>query len=187
MATLRTRGLLVAAFLAASFGMHASYRHTVHTPVSDLQLKQVVVDSVIYVEPVIDGYYNAGVVGEPSLPLTTICVSVPYNAENFTIIYNTNDSTSIKTEVPLYRNPIPVTSNGKVLPLAKLGKKDPEDSQPVKLMGVSFIGGINKVVKVGISPFCYKEEDNSLLCYSSIDVTLNWSIGTADESLTPVY
>lgn len=125
-------------------------------------------------------YENAdyfGYIGEPSVPVKTLRVSVPYNAVNIRLTYSLTKYCDIRLTSPVHYN---INDLGGETEYFK-GAKFPLENAVIDNIG--YVDGINKIVTVYLCPVSLDLDNNLLTFYSSVSANLTWDV---DDNLTNV-
>lgn len=141
---------------------HAAIQRSISFTNSDVQVGEVVVDSVTYSTLSINGWTQTAGYNDYLVPVKYLSFSVPYNAENITV-----NASSVSTyfDVTLPHSLAKetyATADGRVAPNAVNPGVILRPVDLVKIESVGFIGGNNKVVTIRISPTMVDSAQNKV-------------------------
>lgn len=166
-----------------SSALHAeSYTHTIRFSPEDLRIAEVGIDGSKYTEITMQGMESVGEPGAPAMPYTAFHVSVPPEATDFTITIIPKASPVIYA---LTWNPLPAQSprptsieaqEETFMPLSSkyLQSNSTFPAKSAEVVGVSAIGGYNRVATVSVCPLLWTAAQNKIALMPEMEVTLNW-------------
>lgn len=129
-----------------------------------------------------DGADYFGSIGEPSVPVKTLRISVPYNAVNIKLSYSLTKDCDIRLTSPVHLN---VNEFGDSTEYFK-GSKFPLENAVIDNIG--YVDGINKIVTICLCPVSLNLDSNVLTFYSNVSASLTWDTCTdfTNETIKPI-
>ncbi len=129
-----------------------------------------------------DGVDYFGSIGEPSVPVKTLRISVPYNAVNIKLSYSMTKECEIGLSSPVHLN---VNEFGDSTEYFK-GSKFPLENAMIDNIG--YVDGINKIITICLCPVSLNLDSNVLTFYSNVSASLTWDTCTdfTNETVKPI-
>ena len=160
-----------------------------HFDSKDIELVDTVIDGVKYVRPHIEGFENHGDIGFPEIPTKYITFSVPTNSSDYQIRINVLRNEEIPIDGKAFPSQYKISTSKTDFnpPFAFLNEKGishqdffPQNVAIIK--GISYIGGFNKTLNIGINPLRYLPNDDKFDFISDLSIELQWTNATQDDT-----
>ncbi len=160
-----------------------------HFDSKDIELVDTVIDGVKYVRPHIEGFENHGDIGFPEIPTKYITFSVPTNSSDYQIRINVLRNEEIPIDGKAFPSQYKISTSKTDFnpPFAFLNEKGishqdffPQNVAIIK--GISYIGGFNKTLNIGINPLRYMPNDDKFDFISDLSIELQWTNATQDDT-----
>lgn len=183
--------LLSILWLTNGIALAGRVSHSIRISTSTLILTDTVINNLRYVLPQIEGLWNTGEPGNPSLPIMDLVFSVPQNSTNYKIEIAIHKYEHIKLnalpypqQAPVLTNESPDESNFTHLNIAGFNNIETIPEKQIKIEGDSFLGGFNKIVRINLIPLLYKPLENAFELATDFTVDLFWDEDKIPSSIT---
>lgn len=161
--------LLVIVPLMSILPLMSEVNYSIKFDMSNFMSEQISIGEKVYSRITCDGLENWVAFGESSLPYKEIFVSVPYNADDFSLECNTCNSSEIVLSAPIYKNTDIDSESVEYYNEERI-------SNNARIISIGFWNGIYKVIQIVVFPAIEQNNSNNLIISEDIDISLNWNL-----------
>lgn len=167
--------LILPALLFSFISLSGSVTYSIHFDKSKIRTEEIAYDGADYTLVKYDGLAQYGGINQASLPGMEYYVSVPFNADDFTIDVKTENLSEITLPSPLFIEPPYCCSEDQYeMDESTDGPSLTFTAHAINSPG-GFWKGIYKVVCITVAPLIQQPDSDNLIFCEDITVTLNWT------------
>lgn len=184
-----TKGIFVFIFVVLCFLNNAranlnsnGYEYHLKYKIEDLCITTIEKDSRVYSQITLKDLQNIGEIGQPSLPVQTMCISIPSNADNIHVstIINKSQNISIQGWPMPEQEPLLSGMNQVEPEFIHLNQdlsviQTPKENKGI-IQSTSIFGGCHKVVYINFNPIVWNPDNNSIAFVTDASFSLTWEI-----------
>lgn len=171
------------------------YEYHIKYEREDLTLASFEKDDRAYTSITLKDLQNGGEIGQPSLPIQNLCISIPSNADNLRISTRVNERQTISIEgCPLpEQEPQLANINSKETAFINLSHDLSSINTPTEIkasiLSTSIYGGCHRLVYVNFNPVIWNRYENTIDFATDVTLSLTWDINPdlSEKLIIPKY